>query len=102
MGDSEDNKKTVDKLLYEFGILPLADRKISNESELSGGERQKISIIRALQKKADLLILDEPTNHLDWESIQTIKKYITETTQTVLVISHDQELSESIKKVITV
>jgi macrolide transport system ATP-binding/permease protein len=65
---------------------------------LSGGERQKISIIRALVKNADLLVLDEPTNHLDQESIEWLKGYIKQTDKTVIVISHDAGLLEVVDK----
>lgn len=85
-------KETVDDLMNDFGILPLADRIISTDSGLSGGEKQKISILRALVKDSELLILDEPSNHLDAASVTTLKNYITATDKTVIVISHDNFL----------
>lgn len=102
MGNPDVSREHVDKLLDAFGMLPLAERKVSIGSDLSGGERQKVSILRALLKKADLLILDEPTNHLDQESIQMLKRHLAETTQTILIISHDPELLKSIEKTIVI
>lgn len=58
--------------------------------ELSGGEKQRISIARALLKKAPILLLDEPTSALDHESEQTIIKNLQElrNKMTIIVISH--------------
>lgn len=98
IANPEISKEVVDKLMGDFGILPLADRVISMDSELSGGERQKISIIRALVKKAELLILDEPSNHLDEMSVFALKKYIETTKKTVIIISHDDFLLEAVTK----
>lgn len=89
---------TVNEFLGVFGINYLSDRTVSEQSDLSGGERQKISIIRALVKNADLLVLDEPTNHLDQESIEWLKGYIKQTDKTVIVISHDAGLLEVVDK----
>tara|TARA_B100000287_G_scaffold434547_1_gene499303 strand:+ start:1788 stop:3482 length:1695 start_codon:yes stop_codon:yes gene_type:complete len=58
---------------------------------LSGGQKQKINIIRTLTKDSELLILDEPTNNLDPESIQEMSKIIKDSNSTFLVISHNQQ-----------
>ncbi|MBR1433383.1 ATP-binding cassette domain-containing protein [Ruminococcus sp.] len=67
-------------------------KKITSENELSGGERQKISIARALVKNAPLLILDEPTNHLDKKSVEQLIKYLNNLDKTIIIISHDERL----------
>lgn len=61
---------------------------------LSGGERQKIAIARALIRKPDILIFDEVTNHLDCESrlrMRSLLKQLRENT-IVLMVSHDPEM----------
>lgn len=83
------DREVVDSLMNDFGILDLADREIDADAKLSGGEKQKISIIRALLKESEVLILDEPSNHLDQNSIAVLKRYISQTPKTVLLISHD-------------
>lgn len=61
---------------------------------LSGGERQKIAIARALIRKPDILIFDEVTNHLDYESRMRMKTLLQRLRghTTVLLVSHDPEI----------
>ena len=71
------NEKILDQLLNKFNlsskieVLPEKYNTIvkDNIKNLSGGERQKISIINAILKNSDLLILDEPTSAMDFESL---------------------------------
>ncbi len=57
---------------------------------LSGGERGRVGLAAQLAAPTDLLLLDEPTNHLDLDTIEWLKKHLTEPGRTVLVISHDR------------
>lgn len=61
---------------------------------LSGGQKQKISLIRTLLKDSDLLILDEPTNYLDSSTITTLKTELEKSNKTLLVVNHLGELDE--------
>lgn len=60
---SERDYGRVEEVLEELGISHLAERPYT---ELSGGERQLVSIGRAIVQDPELIILDEPTNHLDY------------------------------------
>lgn len=92
VGGSHSCEEKADRLMKAFGIYHLADQSVDGDSDLSGGERQKISLARALLKESEVLILDEPSNHLDQKSIYMLKKYLCETDKTVLFITHDTAL----------
>jgi ABC-type lipoprotein export system ATPase subunit len=69
--------------------------------ELSGGEQQRINIIRALSLKPKLLLCDEPTGNLDSENskkvIQLLRTLATELRATLVVVSHDEVIAESFR-----
>lgn len=67
-------RKKARSALKEFGLEHLnVDEKVRN---LSGGERQCVSIARAMYFKAELIILDEPTNHLSVREAENFRKYV--------------------------
>lgn len=102
LGNPAVDRHKVNELMDAFGIAHLAERTVSMDSDLSGGERQKISIVRALMKGADLIVLDEPTNHLDQESIKWLQNYLLHTDKTIVVISHDEAMIETMNKTIAI
>lgn len=58
--------------------------------ELSGGQRNRLAMVRLLLTGADLLLLDEPTNHLDVAAVEWLEQFLSEFEGTYLVISHDR------------
>ena len=100
MGNFEAGLRKAEQLMYDFGLSSIADKVLSADCGLSGGERQKVSVIRGLLKESELLILDEPTNHLDRDSVLVLKKYIRETKQSVILISHDEQLLDEMDRCI--
>ena len=60
--------------------------------DVSGGERQRISIARALIKESIILILDEPNNNLDKEGIQWLQTLIKKSDKMIIFVSHEKEM----------
>jgi ATP-binding cassette subfamily F protein uup len=63
---------------------------------LSGGERGRLMLARALAKPSNLLVLDEPTNDLDLETLDVLEEMLGEYEGTVLLISHDRDFLDRI------
>ena len=57
---------------------------------LSGGEKRRVALCRALAAQPDLLLLDEPTNHLDAESIRWLEDYLQRFAGAVIFVTHDR------------
>jgi ABC-type multidrug transport system ATPase subunit len=83
------DEKKVDELLLTFGLL---GKKNQFARSLSSGERQKVSLIRALIFKPKLVIIDETLSNLDMESAELFEQMILdlqkENPQTFILISH--------------
>lgn len=81
-----DYETQVKQLLGVLGLHNL-EQKIG---ELSGGQRKRVALARALVINPDFLILDEPTNHLDLEVIEWLENYLATSTLTLLMVTHDR------------
>lgn len=57
---------------------------------LSGGEKRRVALCRALVSQPDLLLLDEPTNHLDTESIRWLEQFLREFPGAAMFVTHDR------------
>jgi ATP-binding cassette subfamily F protein uup len=66
---------------------PEPDRIVSS---LSGGEKRRVALCRALLARPDFLILDEPTNHLDTGSIEWLEDFLARYSGTCLFVTHDR------------
>ena len=65
-------------------------------AKLSGGQRKRVALARALLKPCDLLILDEPTNHLDNEMIEWMEKYLKRFSNAIFMVTHDRYFLERV------
>ncbi len=81
-------------LLSGLGIKEGLHYKLMKE--LSGKEKVRVLLARALYGKPDNLLLDEPTNDLDLETVAWLEHYLSEYEQTVLVVSHDRHFLDSV------
>ena len=59
-------------------------------SQFSGGWRMRIELAKLLLRHHDVILLDEPTNHLDIESIQWLEQFLAQSSQAVVLVSHDR------------
>ncbi len=94
-------------LIKTFNLQKLLDREkesgVDFKNVFSGGEKQRLSIIRCIAKQAQIYILDEPTNELDDKNV---KKTITElkklkTNAMIIVISHDKRILDIADEIVT-
>lgn len=85
----------IEKVMQTCGIAHLADRRIG---EVSGGERQRAFLARALVGEPRILVLDEPLSAIDEQQQQTIYELLrdlhTRTHMTILMVSHDLQAVE--------
>lgn len=91
----------AEKILEEVG---LGERMGNFPSQLSGGEQQRVSIVRALAKNPKLLLCDEPTGALDYATgkviLELLQKTCREKGMTVIVITHNQAITPMADRVI--
>jgi len=82
----------VDAILDKLDAPP-ADALVST---LSGGEKRRVALARALLGGPDLLLLDEPTNHLDAEAVEWLQAYLAGHKGGVLLVTHDRYMLEAV------
>lgn len=97
------DEEKSNKILEKLGIL---NRKKQYPGDLSGGEKQRAAIARALYTSPSLLLADEPTAALDSkraiEVIKILKKLTKENNQTTVIVTHDERLLEYCNRVFRV
>ena len=81
-------------LLSGLGIKE--DKHYCLMGDLSGKEKVRVMLAKALFGEPDNLLLDEPTNDLDLETVQWLESYLSEFEHTVLVVSHDRHFLDSV------
>lgn len=92
--DNVGDKQRIQEALEAHDLSPLADRLFAH---LSGGEKQRVMLARAMLQHPKLLIMDEPTNHLDvhyqLEVLQKVQQQVKTEQLTVLASFHDLNLA---------
>ena len=101
LGEKEIRHRTHE-MLESLGIADLRDKY---PNKLSGGEKQRVAIGRALVCKPALLLADEPTGALDAETeaeiVALIKKINKKTNTTMIIVTHDKEVADNCSRIIT-
>lgn len=92
--DIEKSEETAFQMARQFGIEKLLDK---NPYELSGGEKQRTAICRAMAENPELIFADEPTGNLDSNSskqvITTLEKINKKFGKTVIMVTHDPKMA---------
>lgn len=79
-------KKDAKDILIRLGITDFEEEI----SHMSGGQKKRIALARALVNPTDVLILDEPTNHLDNEMASWLESYLRQFKGVVIMVTHDR------------
>ncbi|MBP2240778.1 putative ABC transport system ATP-binding protein [Cytobacillus eiseniae] len=99
----DEAQKEINKLL---GLVEMSHRKKAYPSSLSGGEKQRIAIARAIIHKPKVLFADEPTASLDSKRSKDVMKLIRDLTKTLniatLMVTHDEEMLTYADQIITI
>ena len=88
--DDDEDRALVERILQQTQLIGLRDRGFSS---LSGGEKQRALIARALAQQTALLVLDEPTNHLDIKYQLQLMETVKQLGCTVVAAIHDLNLA---------
>ncbi len=91
-GEPMDYESQARTMLTKLGITRLNQ----NITELSGGQRKRIALVRTLLTPSDILILDEPTNHLDSAMSEWLEQYLINTKSALIMITHDRYFLDSV------
>ena len=86
----------AEQMLTRFKIYDHTQRIGS----LSGGQIKRVALAKILINEPDMLILDEPTNHLDLEMIEWLENYLSRSTMSILMVTHDRYFLDRICSVI--
>jgi len=91
----DEARRRATDLLAQVG---LADRREHRPGELSGGEKQRVAIMRALMNAPDLVLADEPTGNLDEHTADVLHRELIrisqELGQTVIVVTHNRDFAD--------
>lgn len=93
--------ETSEKFAGTFGIAKLLDK---HPYELSGGEKQRVAICRALINNPDVILADEPTGNLDSKSgkvvVDALKEINENMGKTIIMVTHDPQMASHCKRMI--
>ncbi|GAB6179496.1 ABC transporter ATP-binding protein [Desulfotomaculum defluvii] len=98
---ARERKNRVFSALEQVGLLAKVN---SYPTQLSGGQRQKVAIARAIVGKPSILLADEPTGNLDSHSTEEVLKIfdnLNHTGTSIIMVTHDQKVAHHAQRIIT-
>ncbi len=103
MGVLQEQLDALDAWNLDVHIRVAADALCLPDDErvvgtLSGGEKRRVALCKALLERPDLLLLDEPTNHLDAETVDWLEEQLRDYPGTVIIVTHDRYFLDNITK----
>ena len=96
-------KKRKEKIIQLLKSVGLEDRATHRPAELSGGERRRVAVARALANDPDIILADEPTGNLDTKSggeILNLFESLNQYGKTLILVTHDERLASHAKRII--
>ena len=102
---AKENRAEVEKRAKEIlSFLNLSDRILHKPSELSGGEKQRVAVARALINRPAVILADEPSGSLDTKHKEELHKLFFELRdqmgQTFVIVTHDEQLAKDTDRII--
>lgn len=99
-----DSKKVAKRAAELLDYLGLSERLEHKPSELSGGEKQRVAVARALINEPEVILADEPSGSLDTKNKEDLHKLLFDLRDkfnlTIIIVTHDKELAELSDRVI--
>lgn len=92
-----------DEIEQAFKLYQIDPTKLHNMlSELSGGQKRMVELIKVQRSRGHLALIDEPTNHMDYVAKEAFIKWLKAAQEAVLVITHDRDVLRQVDRIIEI
>ncbi len=92
----------TEKVIRELASFQMDNRAYDKFSNLSGGQKRLVEIVKIMRSEAHLALVDEPTNHMDFVMKQQFIDWLKNAQQAVLVITHDRDVLHHVDRIIEI